>query len=193
MLNIRTAMSPPPRVVTEACIQCKYTDCVDVCPVDAFREGPNFLVIDPDVCTGCGKCDRECPIPAIYPEDQIPTDQLYVIALNERLARQWPPITKRREALPQAYEWSDVPDKKKYLIETNPTSCPSCGAELKGSINRCSSCSHSFLPNLPAMPKPQAATTPTKPYSASGGKWRVFLLLAVIIVALGSYLIFGRS
>ncbi len=62
-------------VVTEACIRCKYTDCVDVCPVDAFREGPNFLVIDPDECIDCAVCVPECPVNAIYAEEDVPAGQ----------------------------------------------------------------------------------------------------------------------
>src|SRR5258706_111041 len=62
-------------VVTESCIRCKYTDCVDVCPVDCFREGPNFLVIDPDECIDCTLCVAECPVEAIYAEDDVPPDQ----------------------------------------------------------------------------------------------------------------------
>ena len=61
-------------VVTESCIQCKYTDCVEICPVDCFHEGPNFLAIDPDVCIDCGICEPECPVNAIFPEDQVPTE-----------------------------------------------------------------------------------------------------------------------
>jgi NAD-dependent dihydropyrimidine dehydrogenase PreA subunit len=61
-------------VVTEACIKCKYTDCVDVCPVDCFREGPNFLVIDPDECVDCTLCVAECPVEAIYSEDDVPVN-----------------------------------------------------------------------------------------------------------------------
>jgi ferredoxin len=63
-------------VVTESCIRCKYTDCVDVCPVGAFREGPNFLVIDPDECIDCAVCVPECPVSAIYAEEDVPSDQL---------------------------------------------------------------------------------------------------------------------
>ncbi len=62
-------------VVTEACIRCKYTDCVDVCPVDCFREGPNFLTIDPDECIDCAVCIPECPANAIMPEEDVPGDQ----------------------------------------------------------------------------------------------------------------------
>jgi NAD-dependent dihydropyrimidine dehydrogenase PreA subunit len=58
-----------PFVVTENCIKCKHTDCVEVCPVDCFHEGPNFLVIDPDECIDCTLCEPECPVNAIFPED----------------------------------------------------------------------------------------------------------------------------
>ena len=69
-------------IVTEACIACKYTDCVDVCPVDCFREGPNFLTIDPDECIDCAVCIPECPVSAIYAEEDVPRDQQHMIALN---------------------------------------------------------------------------------------------------------------
>ncbi len=62
-------------VVTESCMKCKYTDCVDVCPVDCFREGPNMLVIDPDECIDCTLCVAECPVEAIFAEDDVPADQ----------------------------------------------------------------------------------------------------------------------
>ena len=77
-------------VVTEACIRCKYTDCVDVCPVDAFREGPNFLVIDPDECIDCAVCGPERPVNAIFAEEEVPSDQRQFTALNAELAREWP-------------------------------------------------------------------------------------------------------
>ena len=73
-------------VVTETCIRCKYTDCVDVCPVDCFREGPNFLVIDPDECIDCTLCVAECPVEAIYAEDDVPADQEEFKAINAELA-----------------------------------------------------------------------------------------------------------
>jgi ferredoxin len=76
-------------VVTESCIRCKYTDCVDVCPVDCFREGPNFLVIDPDECIDCAVCVPECPVNAIYAEDDVPGDQQAFIKLNAELAPSW--------------------------------------------------------------------------------------------------------
>ena len=98
-------------VVTEACIRCKYTDCVDVCPVDAFREGPNFLVIDPDACIDCAACVAECPVEAIYSEDDVPDDQKGYIALNAELAKQWKPIVERKDALPDADHWARIKGK----------------------------------------------------------------------------------
>lgn len=72
-------------VVTENCIKCKFTDCVDVCPVDCFREGPNFLVIDPDECIDCAVCIPECPANAIFAEEDVPQDQVHFIELNAEL------------------------------------------------------------------------------------------------------------
>ena len=102
-------------VVTESCIRCKYTDCVDVCPVDAFREGPNFLVIDPDDCIDCAVCVPECPVNAIYAEEDVPTGQQAFTALNAELARQWKPITRTKAALPDADEWSKIEHKLSEL------------------------------------------------------------------------------
>ncbi len=95
-------------VVTESCIRCKYTDCVDVCPVDCFREGPNFLVIDPDECIDCTLCVAECPVEAIYAEDDVPDDQQQFKALNAELAKAWKPIIERKPAPPDADEWKTV-------------------------------------------------------------------------------------
>jgi len=89
-------------VVTENCIKCKFTDCVDVCPVDCFHEGPNFLVIDPDECIDCSLCEPECPANAIYSEDEVPPEQAQFIALNRALAKVWPTITEVKDALPDA-------------------------------------------------------------------------------------------
>lgn len=102
-------------VVTEACVRCKYTDCVDVCPVDCFREGPNMLTIDPDECIDCAVCIPECPVNAIYAEEDVPQDQLEWIPINAELAKKWPAITRMKPALPDADEWKDVQDKKQYL------------------------------------------------------------------------------
>ena len=103
-------------VVTEACIKCKYTDCVDVCPVDCFREGPNFLVIDPDECIDCAVCIPECPANAILPEEDVPGNQQQFIQINAALAKTWPSITKRKDPLPDADEWKDKTGKLGDLI-----------------------------------------------------------------------------
>jgi uroporphyrin-III C-methyltransferase len=108
--------NPMTHVVLESCIRCKYTDCVDVCPVDCFREGPNFLTIDPDECIDCAVCIPECPVNAILPEEDVPADQLHFVKLNAELARKWPSITKRKPALPDADEWKDKKDKLDQLI-----------------------------------------------------------------------------
>jgi ferredoxin len=102
-------------VVTENCIKCKYTDCVDVCPVDCFHEGPNFLVIDPDECIDCTLCVAECPANAIYAEDDVPKDQLQFIALNAELAKQWKVIVEKKDAPADADEWLNVKDKFQLL------------------------------------------------------------------------------
>ncbi len=102
-------------VVTENCIKCKYTDCVDVCPVDCFREGPNFLVIDPDECIDCTLCVAECPVEAIYAEDDVPNNQLDFIKLNAELAKLWKPIVEKKPAPDDADQWKDVKGKLKHL------------------------------------------------------------------------------
>ncbi len=102
-------------VVTESCIQCRYTDCVDVCPVDCFREGPNFLSIDPDECIDCAVCVAECPVNAIYAEEDVPANQTKFIQLNIDLARKWPSITKTKAPLPEADAFKDVEEKLHLL------------------------------------------------------------------------------
>jgi ferredoxin len=102
-------------VVTESCIRCKHTDCVDVCPTDAFREGPNFLVIDPDECIDCTLCVPECPVEAIFAEDDVPPDQRAFTALNAELAKVWKPIIEMKPALPDADEWAQVKNKLDQL------------------------------------------------------------------------------
>jgi ferredoxin len=102
-------------VVTEPCIQCRYTDCVDVCPVDCFREGANFLVIDPDECIDCAVCIPECPANAIFAEEDVPADQQGFIALNAELAKVWPAITDTKGPLPEADSLKDVKGKLAQL------------------------------------------------------------------------------
>jgi ferredoxin len=104
-------------VVTESCIKCKYTDCVEVCPVDCFYEGPNFLVINPDECIDCGLCEPECPVKAIVAEDDLTPDQAEFKEINARLAAKWPNINARKAAPTDAKEWEGVKDKKQYLEE----------------------------------------------------------------------------
>ncbi len=102
-------------VVTEQCIRCKYTDCVEVCPVDCFYEGPNFLAINPDECIDCALCVPECPVNAIYSEDDLPEQYQSFLRLNKELAEKWPIITRIKEAPVDADQWADVPDKLQYL------------------------------------------------------------------------------
>lgn len=102
-------------VVTEACIRCKYTDCVDVCPVDCFKEGPNFLVIDPDECIDCAVCIAECPVEAIYAEEDLPAEMAVFTTLNAELAKSWPTITKHKDPLPDADVWKERTGKLAYL------------------------------------------------------------------------------
>ena len=89
-------------VVTESCIKCKYTDCVDVCPVDCFYEGENMLVINPDECIDCTLCVAECPAEAIFAEDDVPADQQDFIKINAEMSKIWPVISSRKEPMPDA-------------------------------------------------------------------------------------------
>ncbi len=102
-------------VVTENCIKCKFTDCVDVCPVDCFKEGPNFLIIDPDECIDCAVCIPECPANAIFAEEDLPADQIKFVEINARLSSQFSTITRSAAPLPDAEEWNGKPDKLKLL------------------------------------------------------------------------------
>mgnify|MGYP001181182252 FL=1 len=106
-------------VVTEPCIKCKYTNCAAVCPVDAYREGPNFLVIDPNECIDCDACVSECPVEAIYPDDEVPEKWEHFIDLNERLAEEWEDkvINETRDPLPEADEWASTVGKENQLQE----------------------------------------------------------------------------
>jgi ferredoxin len=83
--------------------------------VDCFREGPNFLVIDPDECIDCTLCVAECPVEAIFAEDDLPDNQRHFIALNAELSKQWSPIVEKKDALADADEWKDVKDKLNLL------------------------------------------------------------------------------
>ena len=116
-------------VVTESCIKCKYTDCVEVCPVDCFYEGPEFLVIHPDECIDCGLCEPECPIEAIYADDELPANQIEFVEINARLADVYENITEAKEPLPDADNFKDLENKREFLNiginNQNETTSPS--------------------------------------------------------------------
>jgi ferredoxin len=105
-----------PYVVTENCIQCKHTDCVSVCPVDCFHEGPNFLAINPEVCIDCGVCEPECPVDAIRSHDQLNAEQKFYAELNRDLSRIWPVIAEKKDALPEAEQWAGATGKIAQLV-----------------------------------------------------------------------------
>jgi ferredoxin len=107
-------------IVTEACIKCKYTDCVVVCPVDCFLEGPNMLVIDPDQCIDCGVCVPECPAEAIVPDNSDSPDLGHWANVNRQLAQVYAPIRARHDPLPDADAWNplinpETPSKKNMI------------------------------------------------------------------------------
>ncbi|AFZ82580.1 ferredoxin FdxA [Candidatus Kinetoplastidibacterium crithidiae] len=102
-------------VVTENCINCKYTDCVDVCPVDCFKEGENFLVIDPDECIDCAVCVPECPANAIFSDEDLPEDQKIFLSINQELSKTFKNITRSKPSLKDADKWKDIKGKIKYL------------------------------------------------------------------------------
>ena len=102
-------------VVTEQCIKCKLTDCVEVCPVDCFHEGPNMLVIDPDECIDCTLCEPECPVEAIMSEDDVPENMQPFIELNAALSQQWPVISEMKEPPADSDQWRGKPNKLKLL------------------------------------------------------------------------------
>ena len=102
-------------VVTEQCIKCKYTDCVEVCPVDCFYEGPNFLVIHPDECIDCALCEPECPVNAIVSQDDLTDNNKQFLALNAEKSAVWPNITAKKPPFADSKEWEHVDGKLQYL------------------------------------------------------------------------------
>ncbi len=100
--------------VTDNCIKCKFTDCVEVCPVDCFYEGENMLVIHPDECIDCGVCAPECPAEAIFP-DSDPAAEPSWLRLNHEYASKWPNITRKKPPLPDADDLNGVPDKLRFF------------------------------------------------------------------------------
>ena len=101
--------------VCQPCYDCKYTDCVAVCPVECFYQDDKMLYIDPADCIDCEACVPECPVEAIFAEDDVPDSQKEFTALNAELSKVWKPIIERKPAPPDADEWKGVPDKRKYL------------------------------------------------------------------------------
>ncbi|MBP9791772.1 MAG: ferredoxin family protein [Rickettsiales bacterium] len=104
-------------VVTEKCIKCKYTDCVEVCPVDCFYEGENMLVINPDECIDCGLCEPECPIEAIQPEAE---HLIEMIETNREYSQKWPKITTKKQPMPEADEFKNMQKKFKNHFSSEP-------------------------------------------------------------------------
>ena len=103
-------------VVTEACIKCKYTDCVEVCPVDCFYEGENMLVIHPDECIDCGVCEPECPADAIKPDTEPGLEKW--LEVNTEYAKSWPNITQKKDQPADAKEFEGVEGKfEKYFSQ----------------------------------------------------------------------------
>lgn len=102
-------------VVTEACIRCKYMDCVEVCPVDCFHEGENMLVINPNICIDCGVCELECPADAIIPGTTDGSEKW--VELNHKYSSLWPSITQAGIPPIDSDEWNGKPDKMQYFSE----------------------------------------------------------------------------
>ena len=100
-------------VVIDACIRCKLTDCVEVCPVDCFYEGENMLVIHPDECIDCGVCEPECPVDAIKPDTDPGLEEW--LELNREYSEVWPNISRQKEHPEDSDEWRDVKDKKRFF------------------------------------------------------------------------------
>ena len=105
-------------IVTEACIKCKYTDCVEVCPVDCFYEGENMLVIHPDECIDCGVCEPECPPEAILPDTESEAEKW--LKMNRQYSEEWPNITRKLEAPADADKFKDETCKFDKYFSANP-------------------------------------------------------------------------
>ena len=96
-------------IVNQNCIKCKYTDCVEVCPVDCFYEGENMLVIHPDECIDCGVCEPECPVEAINPDTEPDLEKW--LEVNREFSEKWPNITAKKTPLPSADDFAEKKDK----------------------------------------------------------------------------------
>ena len=107
-----------PHVVTEACVNHKYQDCVAVCPVDAFREMPTYLIIDPDECIDCGVCEPECPPEAILPDSEEGAEDW--VEFNRKFSELWPNITQMKDAMQDAEKYADEEDKLNLYFSEKP-------------------------------------------------------------------------
>ena len=107
-------------IVNEKCIKCKYTDCVEVCPVDCFYEGENMLVIHPDECIDCGVCEPECPVDAIKPDTEPDLEKW--LELNRKYCENWPNITAKKPSPPDADGFKDELGKFEKYFSPNPGS-----------------------------------------------------------------------
>ncbi len=107
--------------VNDLCIKCKYTDCVEVCPVDCFYEGENMLVIHPDECIDCGVCEPECPAEAIFPDSEPGADKW--VEINHKYSDLWPNITRMIPHPPDADDWKGVTDKYAKYFSSKPAKC----------------------------------------------------------------------
>ena len=125
-------------VVTENCIKCKYMDCVEVCPVDCFHEGPNFLVIDPDECIDCTLCEPECPVEAIFSEEEMPAGQEHFKQLNAELAKKWPVISEKKDAPADAKQWEGEPGQVQAAgALAAPAACAGCPRRWRAAACSC--------------------------------------------------------
>lgn len=104
-------------IITESCIACRFTDCVEVCPVDCFHEGINFLVINPDECIDCGLCVTECPVKAIKQEADLQIEEKHFYDLNYQLSRVWPVINIKKLPFKSAQDFVNAPNKLNLLIK----------------------------------------------------------------------------
>lgn len=104
-------------VIAEPCVKCKYTDCVDVCPVEAFREGQNSLTIHPDECIDCTLCVAQCPVGAIFIESDLPQEWSPWIDLNAKLSKVWPIISQSKRPPDDHAHWAKIHDKRSELSE----------------------------------------------------------------------------
>ena len=110
-------------LVTDNCVKCKHTDCVEVCPVDCFYEGENFLVINPDECIDCGVCEPECPVDAIIPDSALngnPEAFEKWMDINLKFSNIWPNITEKKDPLPDAEKWDGIPNKYEEHFSEEP-------------------------------------------------------------------------